>query len=128
MKPASPDAAADLSGLEAAPCDPLILAINLDDRPLRGLAGWVDWRIGGALSDLVVAGAIPEEKPLLYPAPMVLPVRRLVLWRAGAAMPADLARAARGFGTDRPGVCPADFHLDVAEVRAAFGGQVVVYG
>jgi hypothetical protein len=52
------DATADLVGLETAPGDPLILTVNLDDRPLRGLTGWVDWRTGGLISDLVIRGAI----------------------------------------------------------------------
>ncbi len=44
-------------------------------------------------------------------------------------MPTDLAKLARGFGTEgEAGICPADFHLEIAEIRAAFGGRVVVYG
>ncbi len=121
------DASADLAGLRAAPCDPLILAVNTDQRPLRGLAGRVDWRTGGALSDLVRAGEVPAEEPLLLPAPEVLPVTRLVLWRVGAATAADLARLARGLDASAPGLCPGDFLLEIAEVRNAFGGRVVIY-
>ena len=35
---------ATLSGLRARPADPLILCINVDGRPLRGLSAQVDWR------------------------------------------------------------------------------------
>lgn len=126
MKDAA-DATADLDGLVAVPCDPLILAVRIDGRPLDGLTGRIDWRVAGVLSDLVRAGAVPEDRPLLYPAPAILPVSRLVLWRAGAVTPADLARLARAMDVASPGLCPHDFRLDVREVRAAFGGQVVVY-
>ncbi len=126
--PAAFDASADLAGLYACPCDPLLLALNLDGRPLAGLAGEVDWRTGGFLSDLVVADRVPREGPLLLPAPEVLPQRQLVLWRAGAATAADLARVAEGLSASAPGLCARDFRLEVAEIRAAFPGRVVVYG
>ncbi len=121
------DATPDLDGLLAVPCDPLILAVRIDGRPLAGLTARIDWRVAGAISDLVRDGAVPEDRPLLYPAPAILPVSRLVLWRAGAVTPADLAKLARSMGVDTPGLAPADFHLGIREVRSAFGGQVVVY-
>lgn len=118
---------ADLAGLRAAPCDPLMLALRLDDRPLRGLTGRVDWRLGGRLSALVAEGRAPKDAPLLLPAPDFFPLPRLVLWRVGAATPSDMARLARELGARRPGLCPADFGFTVGEVEAAFGGSVVVY-
>lgn len=122
------DAAATIDGLRAAPCDPLMLAVRLDDRPLTGLTGHVDWRLGGRLSALVARGEIPHDGPLMWPAPDFFPVPRLVLWRLGAATPADLARLARAMGAERPGLCPEDFRFVPDELRRAFAGAVVLYG
>lgn len=118
---------ADLSGLRAAPCDPLMLAVRLDGRPLRGLTGRVDWRIGGRISELLGAGEMPADDPLMLPAPDFLPTPRLVLWRIGAATPGDLARLARELGAERPGLCAADFGFTSAEVQTAFAGRAVIY-
>ena len=120
-------ASADLDGLRRAPCDPLILAVRLDGRPLRGLTGRVDWRLGGRLSALVADERVPRDAPLMLPAPVFFPLPRLVLWRVGAATPADLARLARDMGAERPGLCPADFGFTADEVKQAFGGGVVTY-
>lgn len=119
---------ADVAGLRAAPCDPLMLAVRLDRRPLRGLTGRVDWRIGGRIAALLDADEVPPDDPLLLPAPETLPVGRLVLWRIGAATPGDLARLAHDLHAERPGLCPADFGFTVDEVVTAFGGRVVIYG
>lgn len=121
-------APATLDGLRAAPCDPLLLAVRLDGRPLGGLTGRVDWRLAGRLSALVADGAVPPDAPLLWPTPDFFPIRRLVLWRLGAATPAALARLTRALGAERPGLCPADFRFDTHELRRAFGGAVVLYG
>ncbi len=118
---------ADLDGLRRAPCDPLILAVRFDERPLRGLTGRVDWRLGGRISGLMLDEKVPRDAPLMLPAPGFFPLPRLVLWRVGAATPSDLARLARDMGAERAGLCPADFGFTAAEVERAFGGAVVTY-
>lgn len=118
---------ADLDGLRQAPCDPLILAVRLDGRPLKGLTGRVDWRLGGRIAALLADEQVPQDEPLMLPAPEFFPLPRLVLWRVGAATPSDLARLAREMGADQPGLCPADFGFGADEVRRAFGGAVVTY-
>ncbi len=62
-----------------------------DERPLRGVAGLCDWRLGGRLSRLLGAGA-PEPRlrgsfgdKLLLPTGEKLPFGRLVLFGLGAA-------------------------------------------
>ncbi len=120
-------APADLDGLRRAPCDPLILAVRPDGRPPPGLTGRVDWRLAGRLSALLVEGRVPRDTPLMLPAPDFFPLPRLVLWRVGAATPADLARLAREMGAERPGLCPADFGFGADEVKRAFAGAVVIY-
>lgn len=47
---------ADLRALDARGGDALVLGVLLDERPLQGLAGLVDWRLGGALSRWLVSG------------------------------------------------------------------------
>ncbi|MCA9538369.1 MAG: hypothetical protein KC620_05745 [Myxococcales bacterium] len=124
--PALPPATLDT--LRAEPPDPLLLAVYLDGRPLHGLTGRIDWRLGGMLSTMVATGALTRDGgPLLIPTHPLLPAGRLLLVRVGAATPADLARLARGLHGDRPALCPADFGFTPAEVAAAFGGEVRLY-
>jgi len=120
-------ATATIDGLRGAPCDPLILAVRCDGRPLRGLTGRVDWRLAGRISRLLLEERVPRDAPLMLPAPDFFPLPRLVLWRVGAATPADLARLARDMGAESPGLCPADFDFTVDEVKRAFGGAVIAY-
>ena len=54
----------DLAGLDGLDCDALALGIFSDDRPLRSVAGFCDWRLNGRLSALVRNGQFacqPEE-------------------------------------------------------------------
>jgi len=118
---------ATIDGLRLAPCDPLILAVRADLRPLRGLTGHVDWHLGGALSRLVAAGKLAHDEPILRPAHPLLPVGRLILWRQGAATPAELARMVHGLNAGRPGLCPADFQFSESELRAALGPDTIIY-
>jgi hypothetical protein len=60
---------AGLDALDAAPdLDALCLFVAEDERPLTGLAGFVDWRLCGQLSRLLVRGFFtgePKDKVLL---------------------------------------------------------------
>ncbi len=127
MSDAAPRPPANLAGLRARRCDPLILAVRMDGRPLHGLTAWVDWRLGGPLSRLVRGGVIPQEGPLLLPERRLLAAGRLVLWRAGAATASDLARAVRHLGGATVGLCPEDFGLTAAEARRALGADAVLF-
>jgi hypothetical protein len=64
----------DLSRWDEAAHDCLVLPVFKDDRPLRGAAGLVDWRLGGKLSRLVKSQRATAEsgEQLLLP-----PGRRL---------------------------------------------------
>jgi len=48
---ALPLVSCDLAGLDALPVDTIALFCWQDVRPLRGAAGYIDWRTCGALSD-----------------------------------------------------------------------------
>ena len=121
------DAPATLAGLRTAPCDPLILAVSADGRPLRGLTGLIDWRLGGLISALVKEGAFTHDAPVLRPSPRLVPCGRLLLWRLGAATPTDMSHVVRGLNVIHPGICPADFDFSKKEVRSAFGANTIVY-
>ncbi|MCA9558322.1 MAG: hypothetical protein H6704_23110 [Myxococcales bacterium] len=123
----APRPPANLAGLRAHPCDPLLLAVRVGARPLAGLAAWVDWRLGGPISRLVRAGRVPTEGPLLLPPWRLLPAGRVLIWRVGAATAADLARAVRELGAGAPGLCPEDFGLTAAEVARAFDGGATLF-
>ena len=117
---------ATLSGLRARPADPLILCINVDGRPLRGLSAQVDWRLAGLLSKLARKG-FASDVPILRPAHKFLPCGRLVLFRAGACTPREMAQQVAGLNGRRPGLCPQDFDFTIDEVNQAFGGNVIIY-
>ncbi len=118
---------ATIDGLRQAPCDPLILAVRAEHRPLRGLTGHVDWHLGGAISQLVAEKKLTHDEPILQPPHPLLPVGRLVLWRQGAATPAELARMIHGLNAQKPGLCAADFQFTEDELREALGPDAVIY-
>ena len=118
---------ATIDGLRQVPCDPLILAVRAERRPLRGLTGHVDWHLGGFISRLVAQNQLAHDDPILQPAHPLLPVGRLVLWRQGAATPDELARMVHGLNAKKPGLCAADFRLSEDELRSALGPEAIIY-
>ena len=127
MNHSEPALPATIAGLRSEPCDPLILAVKVDGTPMAGFTGRIDWRLGGLISEMVKAGNMKHDEPLLRPAHPLLPCGRLLLWRLGAATPRDMAECIKNLDGKRPGICPADFEFSDAEVRAAFGGHVTLY-
>jgi len=73
--------------LAEAPAETLAVAIPEDERPLGGHAGFVDWRLGGALSRQIrsgfVSGAVGEA--VLLPAQRPLIADRILLFGVGPA-------------------------------------------
>lgn len=72
-----------------------LLPFFVDERPLLGLAAFIDWRTNGRLSTLVREGACKGElgEKLLLPGKPTLPVDRLVLVGLGASREFDRERA-----------------------------------
>jgi hypothetical protein len=72
-----------------------LVPVFLDERPLLGLAGYIDWRTSGRLSAVLrsgfFTGAVGEQ--LLMPGERRIPVDRLVLVGAGGRAEFDEARA-----------------------------------
>jgi hypothetical protein len=100
----------DLGKWEEAARDALVLPVFRDDRPLRGAAGLVDWRLCGRLSSLMkvgkASGAAGEK--LLLPASRRLRFTRILWFGLGDA---------KGYNEDR---ARKDLAW-IAEVTAAAG-------
>lgn len=76
----------DLRRLDQLRCDVLALSFFQGERPLRGAAGLVDWRLCGKLSRLLAGGRLSGtagEVTLLPPRPR-LPFDKLLLLGLGA--------------------------------------------
>lgn len=41
-------------GIDVQECDVLVTGFFCDERPLRGSSGWIDWRLNGMLSHLLI--------------------------------------------------------------------------
>jgi len=63
-------------------CGILILGFFEDERPLRGSAGWIDWRLNGKLSHLLIEGRLTgewEETTLLATQGRIVPPLLLLI-------------------------------------------------
>ncbi|MDB4987357.1 MAG: cytosol aminopeptidase [Myxococcaceae bacterium] len=84
-----------LLSLDDLKTEVLCLPVFSDERPLRGAAGLVDWRLCGRLSDLLVRGDLTGSfgQALLMPPPeRRLAAERLLLLGAGVRAELDEAR------------------------------------
>jgi hypothetical protein len=114
--------------------DLAVLPFFEDERPLQGLLGLVDWRIGGGLSALVRSGFCTGAagEAVLLPGRRTLPMERLVLLGLGSSRAFD--RAAAEAAGERlvavsEGLCPRDVLVAMpgraperALIEAGFGG------
>ncbi len=99
-------------------CDLGVLPLFSDDRPLRGLAGFVDWRTSGALSRLIRSGFCEgaRDEAVLLPGRRTLPAARWVLLGLGkvggyAAGDDAVTRAAARIVDVVSGIGPSDVLL-----------------
>ncbi|HLL25957.1 MAG TPA: M17 family peptidase N-terminal domain-containing protein [Kofleriaceae bacterium] len=77
----------DLARWDEARRDCLVLAVFKDDRPLRGAAGLVDWRLCGKLSRLLTASRANGDagETMMLPPGRRLPFGRLLWFGLGDA-------------------------------------------
>ncbi|MGA9526166.1 MAG: M17 family peptidase N-terminal domain-containing protein [Myxococcaceae bacterium] len=77
--------------------DALCLFVAEEDRPLRGTAGFVDWRLCGALSRVLLEGFFhgAEGESLLLPAGGRLPMKRIFVVGIGSRRKLDAAALGR---------------------------------
>ena len=67
-------------GPDHAPCGTLVVGLYQGERGPKGEAGWVDWRLGGALSRAILAGRVDGTAGMtvLMPAKK-LPCKRVLV-------------------------------------------------
>ncbi|MDD9933314.1 MAG: hypothetical protein OXT09_06920 [Myxococcales bacterium] len=75
----------ELERIDGLRCEALALPFFADERPLRGAAGLVDWRLCGFLSSLLRSGKLEgvAGETVLLPARPKLPVDKLFLFGLG---------------------------------------------
>src|SRR5436853_7583299 len=86
-----------LEALDQARAESLCLFVGEDDRPLRGLAGLVDWRLAGGLSRFLRSGFVTGktgEALLTLPGPR-LGFQKLFIFGTGPAAQGQEELAAR---------------------------------
>jgi hypothetical protein len=131
-----------LEGVDAA-----CLFVFEDQRPLKGAAGYIDWRLCGGLSRILVGGHFVGERAdaLLFPTGGRLPFERIFCFGAGprqaltpASFAAQVKRAceamsragSRAFVTELPAVPgmddPAWAQAFISEGAAHFAGERIV--
>ena len=59
---------------DTSPLDGLVATFHANERPLQGLAGWLDWRFQGAISSYLRAGALTGREGEYAYTPMRLPL------------------------------------------------------
>ncbi len=72
-----------------------LLPVFVDERPLLGLSGLVDWRTSGALTAMLRSGMCTGEygERLLMPGRRTLPVDRILIYGLGLSSEFDATRA-----------------------------------
>ena len=72
-------------------CDTVVVPVPADERPLRAEAGWIDWRVCGAISSQLASGYMSGQKGevVLLPAPAPLDATRLLLVGLGPSKRLD---------------------------------------
>jgi hypothetical protein len=105
---------AELRRLDEANVELCAATLWSDERPMRGLAGLLDWRMGGRLSALLQSEFLRGElgETLLVPGRPLLPFDKVLVVGLGA-------RAAFGEGTFRRSVMHIARALEGMHVRRA---------
>ena len=76
---------ADLPGLDSLEIEALAIFVFQDVRPLKGVAGYIDWRLCGALSRLIISGHFEGRRSehVLMPVTGTLNIQRLFIFGLG---------------------------------------------
>lgn len=104
----------ELRRLDEANVELCACTIWSDERPLHGLAGLIDWRLGGRLSALIKSGFVTGEagEMLLVPGKPNAPFEKVIVLGLGA-------RSAFGDGAFRQAVLRIASALEGMRVRRA---------
>jgi hypothetical protein len=87
----------DLRAIDASPAEVIACTTFCDERPLRGVAGLLDWRLAGRLSTLAKSGFLVGKlgEVLLVPGRPQLPFEKVVVLGLGDRAAFDDAVVAR---------------------------------
>jgi hypothetical protein len=90
--------APDLRRLDEASVEVAVGSFWQDERPMRGFAGLLDWRLAGRLSALLVSGFVQGEagEVLLVPGKPHVPFEKVLLFGLGLRADFDEATFRRG--------------------------------
>lgn len=94
----------ELAKWESGEADSLVVTFFSDERPLRGAAGLVDWRLGGWLSKLLKGGKLAggaSETTMIPPAKGRLSFSRILLFGLGGSAGFDEGRYKAAIGRIR---------------------------
>lgn len=85
----------DLHALDQIRAEALVVCLFQDERPPRGLAGLLDWRLCGRLSDMLIAQRVSGTagEAVLFPSYGRLPFGRVCAFGLGAASDFTSSRA-----------------------------------
>ena len=74
-----------LAGLDSVHADVVVVLLPEDERPLRGVAGLIDWRGGGRVSEAITSAFATGSagETLLLPGAGMFPAEKFVLCGAG---------------------------------------------
>jgi len=77
--------APDLRAIDSAPAEVIACSVWRDERPLRGVAGLLDWRLAGRLSALARSGFLLGDlgEVLLVPGRPKLPFEKVLVFGLG---------------------------------------------
>jgi len=85
----------DLHQIDRVGAETFVVSLFEDDRPPRGVAGLVDWRLCGRLSTLLVSGQMKGSfrEAILFPGYQRLPTPRVCAYGLGRSSEFSPARA-----------------------------------
>ena len=85
----------DLHQIDRVTADTFVVYVFEGEKPPRGVAGLLDWRLCGALSDLMMAGQVTGRlhEAVLLPSYGRAPTRRICIYGLGAVGEFNAARA-----------------------------------
>ena len=118
-----------LEALDPLPVDTVCLFVSEDERPLGGAAGFVDWRLCGQLSRLLVDGFFKGTRGESLLLPRMDESGRPGWWFSGSARVARRSiRACSGRRCPRPRTCSNRARVDSVALELPGRGAMPAQG
>ncbi len=116
----------DLDKLDEVKCEALAIPFFVEDRPLKGALGMVDWRMCGLISRMIVRGRVSAEKGevLLVPGRPRLSMDKLFLFGMGSVETFDETLAEETIGRMLQTLTLAQVRTSALELPGRTTGQL----